>query len=171
MLRVKTVCIGIGLAASWMTGSAFADDAPGRPGNGPVGAQAPAPARPGAPASAPASAQAAATPAGGSAQVLQGRVEQMDMARNLRIAGSERVGLAFEKFKLAPDAEITVDGRRASIDDLHEGDEVRASFSRDGEELQVRRLDIVSGATTAGTAPAPSTPSSVKSGPGTGTTR
>ena len=95
---------------------------------------------------------AASTPADAAAgatkpKELEGRIERIDRAHNVTLAGAEQVGLAFEKFKVDDDTKITVDGEEASLSEVNPGDEVRASFSGEGEDLHVEHLDVVSSAT------------------------
>jgi hypothetical protein len=90
-------------------------------------------------------AAAPATQAPGLTEV-QGRVERIDRANNVTLAGSERVGHAFEQLKLDDGTRITVDGKEATPAEVHEGDEVRASFSVAGDELHVDRLDVLTSA-------------------------
>jgi hypothetical protein len=63
------------------------------------------------------------------------------------------------------------DGSSASLDDIKEGDEIRASYSGSGNTVRVKSLDIMSAGSTGmgtgmGTSPSPSSPST---GTGTGT--
>jgi hypothetical protein len=74
---------------------------------------------------------------------IQGRVERIDHANNITIAGSEQAGLAFDQFKVDSSTEIMKEGAKATIDDINEGDEVRASFSGSGDKLHVERLEIL----------------------------
>jgi hypothetical protein len=97
------------------------------------------------PAAAAPTAGAPATQAPGPTEV-QGRVERIDRANNVTLAGSERVGHAFEQLKLDDGTRITVDGKEATPAEVHEGDEVRASFSVAGDELHVDRLDVLTSA-------------------------
>jgi Cu/Ag efflux protein CusF len=70
---------------------------------------------------------------------LTGKVERFDRSNNeLTLAGSDR------KLKLDSSTKVMRDGSRASIDDIKEGDQVRASYSGAGDTLQVKSLDITS---------------------------
>jgi hypothetical protein len=91
-----------------------------------------------------ASATAGATPAGTATREVEGRVELIDRANNVTLAGTESVGRAFEKFKIDEDTKITVNGEQATVNEINPGDEVRASFSGEGDELRLERLEIVS---------------------------
>jgi hypothetical protein len=51
-------------------------------------------------------------------------------------------GDATTQVKIAEDAEITVDGKKASLEDLRQGTEVRASLDRSGDEPKVTQLDV-----------------------------
>jgi hypothetical protein len=77
---------------------------------------------------------------------IQGRVERIDRANNVTLAGSESVGHAFEQLKLDDETRIKVDGKEATPIEVHEGDEVRASFSVQGDELHVDRLEVLTSA-------------------------
>lgn len=89
-----------------------------------------------------AAAQRVATPTPAANQV-DGRIEAIDRGNNVTLAGSEAVGHAFDRFKVDSDTRITVNGRQADLAELHEGDDVRASFSTSDGELHVDRLDVV----------------------------
>jgi Cu/Ag efflux protein CusF len=70
---------------------------------------------------------------------LTGKVQSFDRSSNeLTLAGSDR------KLKLDSSTKVMRDGSRASIDDIKEGDQVRASYSGAGDTLQVKSLDITS---------------------------
>jgi hypothetical protein len=84
-----------------------------------------------------------ASPAGGASE-LQGRVERIDRASNLTLAGTESVGHAFEQLKIDSSTEITVHGEKGTLSEINEGDEVRAAFSGSGDDLHVDRLEILS---------------------------
>jgi hypothetical protein len=75
---------------------------------------------------------------------VEGRVERIDRANNVTLAGAEQVGLAFDQFKVDDDTKITVNGEEATLSEVNPGDEVRASFSGKGDELHVDQLDVVS---------------------------
>src|SRR5512144_1014358 len=90
-----------------------------------------------------ASAPSAATPAKGATRVVGGRVELLDRANDVTLSGTERVGLAFDKFRIEPGTEVTVNGERASVSDVNPGDEVRASFSGKGEDARLERLEVL----------------------------
>jgi len=74
---------------------------------------------------------------------FQGRIERLDRADNVTIAGSESVGLAFEEFKLDDKTQVTTPNGKGTVAELNEGDEVRASFSGSGEDLHVDKLQVV----------------------------
>jgi Cu/Ag efflux protein CusF len=70
---------------------------------------------------------------------LTGKVQQFDRSTNeLTVAGSD------QKLKIDSSTKVMRDGSRASIDDIKEGDQVRASYSDSGDTLQVKSLDITS---------------------------
>ncbi len=73
-------------------------------------------------------------------RVVVGRLESVDRANNLTIAGSEAAGLAFDKFKIDGDTQVLRAGKDASVADLDEGQEVRASLS---DNLHVQRIEIL----------------------------
>jgi colicin import membrane protein len=76
-------------------------------------------------------------------KALEGRVEQLDRAGNLMLAGTESAGHAFDRLKVDSRTEIMVNGEKASVAQLNEGDEVRASFSGQGDKLHVDRLEVL----------------------------
>ena len=79
---------------------------------------------------------------------LSGKVQRFDRSKNeLTLSGSDR------KLKLDSTTKVMRDGARASIDDIKEGDQVRASFSGSGDTLEVRSLDITSEGTGSGAEP------------------
>lgn len=53
-------------------------------------------------------------------------------------------GTATMQFKVAPDAKITVDGKKASFEDIAKGAEVRASLDRSGGEFQAKQIEVTS---------------------------
>lgn len=114
-------------------------------GSGAASATAPAAAnetKPSGTASA-AGGSADASPAGEAARQIVGRVELLNRANEVTLSGTERVGLAFEKFKIDDGTKITVNGERASVADVNAGDEVRASFSGKGDEAHLDRLEVL----------------------------
>jgi hypothetical protein len=52
--------------------------------------------------------------------------------------------------KLSDSTQVTKDGQRATLSDIKEGDQVRASFSGSGESLQVTRIEVMSAAGSTG---------------------
>jgi hypothetical protein len=84
-------------------------------------------------------ASASAAPASGE---IQGRIEQVDPADHLVIAGSEQSGLGFDHFKADERTEVTIGGKKASLAEVQEGDQVRASFSGQGDALHVDKLQV-----------------------------
>ncbi len=82
-------------------------------------------------------------------RVVVGRLESIDRANNLTIAGSEAAGLAFDKFKTDANTQVVSAGKNASVADLDEGQEVRASL---GDNLHVQRIEILPSGTQRSTA-------------------
>ena len=77
---------------------------------------------------------------------LTGKVQQFDRSTNeLTVAGSD------QRLKIDSSTKVMRDGSRASIDDIKEGDQVRASYSGSGDTLQVKSLDITSPGAMGGT--------------------
>ncbi len=75
--------------------------------------------------------------ASGHFDALAGKVQKFDRSKDtLTLAGSTKT------LKVDPSTKVTKDGSRASIDDIKEGDQVRASFSGAGDTVQVQKLDI-----------------------------
>jgi Cu/Ag efflux protein CusF len=50
--------------------------------------------------------------------------------------------------KVSDSTQVTKDGQRASLTDIKEGDQVRASFSGSGESLQVTEIEVMSPGST-----------------------
>lgn len=77
--------------------------------------------------------------AAGHFDTLKGKVQNFDRSDNtLTLAGSDK------QLKVDSSTEIMKDGARASVDDIKEGDDVRASYSGTGDTLNVQRLYITS---------------------------
>ena len=75
----------------------------------------------------------------GHSHMLHGRVQSFDRSNNtLTLAGSDKT------LKVDSTTQVMKDGSRASIDDIEEGDDVRASYSGSGDTLTARKLDIMS---------------------------
>ncbi|HTP25766.1 MAG TPA: hypothetical protein VMK12_08920 [Anaeromyxobacteraceae bacterium] len=75
----------------------------------------------------------------GSDKSLHGKVENFDRTSNtLTLSGSSKT------FKLDPSTKVSKNGAKATLDDIQEGDEVRASYSGSGNTLQVKSIDIMS---------------------------
>jgi Cu/Ag efflux protein CusF len=53
-------------------------------------------------------------------------------------------GTATMQFKVAPDAKITLDGKKASFEDIAKGAEVRASLDRSGGGFQAKQIEVTS---------------------------
>ncbi len=70
----------------------------------------------------------------GAQNEVTGRVEKLDQAKKeltLRLSVSD-------------DTQVTKDGKRASLSDIKEGDQVRASFTGSGDQIKVNRIDVMS---------------------------
>ncbi len=79
------------------------------------------------------------------ASALQGKVQSFDRSNNtLVLAGSAKT------LKIDSTTQVRRDGARASVGDIKEGDQVRASFAGAGDTLNVSTLDILAAGTTAG---------------------
>ncbi len=90
--------------------------------------------------------QSAAVSPSSSSNELSGRVEKFDRSNStLSLAGSDK------KLKLSDDTTVMKDGQKASLSDIKEGDQVRASFSGSGVTLQATQIWI----TSSGAAEAP----------------
>jgi Cu/Ag efflux protein CusF len=86
-----------------------------------------------------------ATRAGARQNEITGRIEAFDReTRTLTIADSQK------KLTLTDDTEVLKNGEQASLGDLMEGDEVRASFSASasGDTVEVERLEVLRTGTT-----------------------
>lgn len=84
---------------------------------------------------------------------ITGKVEKYDKAK-------KELSL---RLKVSDDTQVMKDGQRASLSDIKEGDQVRASFTGSGENLQVQRIDVVSSGAKGG-AVSPGAPSGAPSG-------
>jgi hypothetical protein len=73
-------------------------------------------------------------------QELRGRITRVDEAQREIVLDA---GIATTQVKVAKDAKITVEGSSATLGDLKGGEEVRASLSRDGGDVQVVQLEVV----------------------------
>ncbi len=74
------------------------------------------------------------THAGMTQNEVTGKVDKFDQAKKeltLRLPVSD-------------DTQVTKDGKRATLSDIKEGDQVRASFSGSGDQLKVNRIDVMS---------------------------
>jgi hypothetical protein len=90
---------------------------------------------------------------------VSGKVEKYDRQnRLLTLADSDK------KLKVTDDTQVTRDGTRVSPGQIMEGDEVHASFSGSGDEVEVVQIEITSSAASTGSSAPPSSP-----GPGSGT--
>jgi hypothetical protein len=73
---------------------------------------------------------------------LSGKIEKLDQdAQTLTLDSSEK------KLKLSDDTRIMKDGARATLSDLQEGDQVRASFSGTGDTVNALVIEVVPGST------------------------
>jgi Cu/Ag efflux protein CusF len=104
-------------------------------------------------------------------QELTGTVQKFDKDSNeLTLSSSDR------KLKVSDDTQVMKDGQIGSISDIHEGEQVRASFSGTGDTVQVQRIEVMSAGAkkrtgtygTAPEAPAPGTPGSTGGAAGAG---
>ena len=69
---------------------------------------------------------------------LQGKVEKFDRAENtLTLSGTDK------KLKVDSSTQVMKEGARASLEDIKEGDQVRASYSGTGETVNAQTIDIV----------------------------
>lgn len=73
-------------------------------------------------------------------QELRGRITRVDEAQREIVLDA---GVATTQVKVAKDAKITVEGSSATLGDLKGGEEVRASLSRDGGDVQVVQLEVI----------------------------
>jgi len=82
---------------------------------------------------------------------ITGKVEKLDRTK-------KELSL---RLKVSDDTQVMKDGQRASLSDIKEGDQVRASFTGSGDTLQVQRIDVMSSAK--GGAVSPGAPSGAPS--------
>ena len=79
----------------------------------------------------------------GSKNELTGTVEKFDReTKELRLQNSEK------KLKVSESTRVMKDGQTASLSDIKEGDQVRASFSGSGDTLMVSRIDLMTAGST-----------------------
>jgi len=135
----KNALAAMGCAALVLAGSACARTAARRTTGGPsADSSASAASRAEAPPSA-----ASSTESSTGAKEIRGRVELIDRANNVTLAGSESAGLAFQKLKVDSGTVVIKEGAEASTADISEGDEVRASLSGSGDDLRVEKIEIL----------------------------
>lgn len=70
---------------------------------------------------------------------LRGRLALVD-ARNHEIAVDS--GQATQQLKVAPSATITVDGKKAALSDLKQGQEVRVMLDQSGDGASARQIEV-----------------------------
>src|SRR6266542_2672389 len=76
--------------------------------------------------------------ASGRHNAIQGKVKKFDKSKNqLTLSGNDK------PLKVDSTTKVTKDGSRASLDDIKEGDQVRASYSGSGDTLMVSTIDIM----------------------------
>lgn len=90
---------------------------------------------------------------------LAGRIDHIDRSTNT-------LTLDGRMLKMDSSTEVTKDGSRATLSDVKEGDQVRASFSGSGDTLNVQRLEVMSSGATGSSSATTAGPKS--SGPDTG---
>ena len=91
---------------------------------------------------APAAGATASATAGNVTRTVDGRVELVDRSNHVTLAGTEGVGLAFDKFTMDDRTQVTVNGQRGSVADVSEGDAVRASFSGSDDAPHLDRIEV-----------------------------
>jgi len=70
---------------------------------------------------------------------LQGKVEKFDRSKNtLTLSGTDKT------IKLDSSTKVMKDGSSATLDDIKEGDQVRASYSGSGNTVKAQSVDITS---------------------------
>lgn len=74
---------------------------------------------------------------------ITGKVEKFDESSN-------ELTLSL---KVSDKTQVTKDGKTASLSDIEEGDQVRASFTGSGENLQVTRIEVMSEGAKSGASP------------------
>ena len=87
--------------------------------------------------------QEGASSAAASAQELTGTVEKFDQSsKELKLTNSDK------KLKVSDSTQVTKDGQKASLSDIKEGDQVRASYSGSGDTLEVITIEVMGAGTT-----------------------
>jgi hypothetical protein len=98
-----------------------------------------------------------ASTSSGTGKQLAGRIDRIDRSTNT-------LTLDGRMLKMDSSTEVTKDGSRATLSDVKEGDQVRASFSGSGDTLNVQRIEVMgteatgSGSTTTGSKTSASSP-------------
>jgi hypothetical protein len=72
---------------------------------------------------------------------LAGRIDRIDRSTNT-------LTLDGRMLKMDSSTEVTKDGSRATLSDVKEGDQVRASFSGSGDTLNAQRIEVMSSEAT-----------------------
>ncbi len=67
------------------------------------------------------------------------------------------------RLPVSDDTQVTKDGKRATLSDIKEGDQVRASFSGSGDQIKVNRIDVMTAKPGSSELPSGLTPSAPKS--------
>jgi Cu/Ag efflux protein CusF len=71
-------------------------------------------------------------------KTLQGKVEKFDRSENtLTLSGIDT------KLKVDSSTQVMKEGARATLNDIKEGDQVRASYSGTGETVNAKTIDIM----------------------------
>jgi Cu/Ag efflux protein CusF len=79
----------------------------------------------------------------GSSHQVSGTVQKFDKdSKEMTLSNSDK------KLKLNDQTKVTKKGQAASASDIHEGDQVRASFSGSGDEVDVLMIEVVPADTT-----------------------
>ena len=78
-----------------------------------------------------------------SGKELTGTVEKFDQSsKELKLTNSDK------KLKVSDSTQVTKDGQKASLSDIKEGDQVRASYSGSGDTLEVITIEVMGAGTT-----------------------
>ncbi len=149
----RSMSLGVAAAASLLwSGAAFAQTGPGTGGmvGGPSDSRpnsvgtVPAPERGNTPSTGGGlttqSGKDTATSTSSTSKSLTGEVAKVDKKdHTVSIKGTD------QKLKVDPTStQVMRNGSQASIDDIKEGDQVRASFSGTGSQIKVNKIDVLS---------------------------
>lgn len=117
-------------------------------------------------------APAPGTPSLPQEKVVDGPVKKVDPQANT-ISVGWMLGLLSTTLEVTPETDITVDGAKASLMDIREGDEVKASYEPENgkniaKSIEIKESEARSGASAPGSPPGPASAPPLGSSQGAG---